>query len=312
VKTQGIPKYIVYLLLVLAATIPLFFTIPVPGQPSDASVDAFRSLMSLKEGDTVLIASDWTGSTRGESKAHMKSILRLIMRRGVKFAVWSSADPQAPRVAQDVIIEVNEERKKEGSKPYKRWDDWVLCGFYPNSDVAINATAKDIRKQFATRRETGPDGKLRPIFESPVLQKIKDVKDFALVMNITASKTSDFHIQFMSTKVKLVFAVTGVMVPETQVFYNAGQCVGFLGGLQGVFDLEQMMDKGLNVKGADGTIPIASTKTKDQIEGFKGMNNLGSGTKYYPTLHFTLLLMIALIVIGNVEMLKAKKAGAGK
>jgi uncharacterized protein (UPF0333 family) len=41
------------------------------------------------------------------------------------------------------------------------------------------------------------------------------------------------------------------------------------------------------------------------------MSNKGSGTKYYPTLHFALLLMIVLIIIGNVEMFKAKK-GAQK
>jgi hypothetical protein len=307
VKQKGIPKYYVYLLLILAATIPLFFNIPVPGKPSDASVDAFKALMSLKEGDKVLIASDWTGSTRGESKAHMKSILRLLMRKQIKFAIWSSADPQSPRCAIDVVNEVNSE---EGGK-YKRWNDWVLCGYYPNADVAINAAGSDIRKAFGTRKETTPEGQLKPVFESPVLNMIKDVKDFALVLDVTASKTSDFHVQFMSSKAKLLFAVTGVMVPETQVYYNSGQCVGFLGGLQGVFDLEQMMENGLNVPGEGGKPKISSTKVKEQITGFPGQNNLGNGTKYYPTLHFALLLMIVLIVIGNIEMLKAKKQGGG-
>jgi hypothetical protein len=305
VKQKGIPKYIVYFLLILAASIPLFFNIPVPGKPSDASIDAFKSLMSLKEGDSVLIASDWTGSTRGESKAHMKSLLRLLMRKKVKFAIWSSADPQAPRVAIDVVSEVNQE---EGNV-YTRWNDWVLCGYYPNSDVAINAAGSNIRKAFSTRKETTPDGKLAPVFESPVLSKIKDVKDFALVINVTASKTSDFHVQFMSSNAKLLFAVTGVMVPETQVYYNSGQCVGFLGGLQGVFDLEQMMENGLNVPGKDGKAVIVSSKVPDKIEGFPGKNNLGNGSKYYPTLHFALLLMIVLIVIGNVEMLRSRKKG---
>lgn len=299
-------------MLVLSATIPLFFNIPVPGKPTDASVDAFAALMNVKEGETVLIGSDWTGSTRGESKAHMKAILRILMRKGAKIALWSSADPQSPRVAQDVMIEVNEERKKEpNAKPYQRWNDWVMCGFYPNADVAINAVGTDVRKAFSTRKESDASNQLKPLFESPVMSKIKSVKDFALVINITASKTSDFHVQFMSAKgAKLLFAVTGVMVPETQVFYNAGQCVGFIGGLQGVFDVERLMTSGLNVPGPKGEPPVTSEKVKDKIEGFKGVENEGNGTKYYPTLHFTLILMIALIVKGNIEMVKAKKAGA--
>lgn len=311
-KQKGIPKFVVYLLLVICASVPLFFDIPVPGQPLDPSADAYKSLMSLKKGDTVLLASDWTGSTRGESMASMKTILRIIMRKEANLVIWSSADPQAPRVAVDVVNEVAAEHKKEYGKEYKRWDNYILAGFYPNSDVAINAVGSDVRKAFGTKKETNPEGNLRGLFETPVLKNIKDVKDFALVIDVTASKTSDFHVQFISSKkVPLLFAVTGVMVPETQVFYNSGQCVGFIGGLKGVFDLEQMMENGLNVKDANGNVKTASTKVTDVIEGFPGKTNKGSGTRYYPTLHFTLLLMIVLIIIGNVEMLKAKK-GAGK
>ncbi len=65
-KTKGIPKFVIYLLLIIFTSVPLFFSIPVPGQPVDASADAFKALMNLKEGDEVLLASDWTGSTRGE------------------------------------------------------------------------------------------------------------------------------------------------------------------------------------------------------------------------------------------------------
>ena len=307
-KTKGIPKYYVYLLLILCATIPLFFNISVPGKPVDGSSDSFKTLMNLKEGDTILLGSDWTGSTRGESKAQMIAVLRILMRKGVKFALWSTADPQAPRCAQDTITEVNEMIVKEGGRPYKRWQDWVQCGFYPSSDVAINNVGQDVKKTFSSKRDTDLAGNLRPVFESPVLEKITRIEDFKLVMDITASKTSDFHVQFISgKKVPLMFAVTGVMVPETQVYYNSGQIVGFLSGLKGVFDLEKMMDNGLNVPDKDGKIAIVSEKVTDVIEGFPGKDNTGNGTKYYPTLHVALILMIVLIIIGNVEMVKARK-----
>lgn len=312
---KGIPKYIVYLLLVLCSSIPLFFNLNFAGKPSDPSVDVFKALMNLKEGDTVLLGSDWTGSTRGESKAQMIAILKILMRKHVKFGLWSTADPQAPRVAQDTISEVNAMMTAEGSTPYKRWQDWVLCGFYPSSDAAINNVAQDVRKTFSSKRDTDLDGKLRPVFESPVLENINRVEDFKMVIDVTASKTSDFHVQFLSgKKVPLMFAVTGVMVPETQVYYNSGQILGFLGGLKGVVDLEAMMDNGLNVPNKDGKILCPSEKVKDQIEGFPDPDNTGknkgNGTKYYPTLHAALLLMIVLVVIGNIEMLKARRGGA--
>ncbi|MCE2767888.1 MAG: hypothetical protein LW628_13385 [Fimbriimonadaceae bacterium] len=48
-KTKGIPKFVIYLLLIIFTSVPLFFSIPVPGQPVDASADAFKALMNLKE-----------------------------------------------------------------------------------------------------------------------------------------------------------------------------------------------------------------------------------------------------------------------
>lgn len=311
-RKSWIPKYVVYLLLVLSASIPLFLPIRVPGKPDNSSADSFKALMNLNEGDTILLGSDWTGSTRGESKAQMIAVLKILMRKHVKFALWSTADPQAPRCAQDTITEVNEMIKKEGGVPYRRWQDWVQCGFYPSSDVAINNVAQDIKKTFSSKRDTDLEGKLRPVFESPVLEKITRIEDFKLVIDLTASKTSDFHVQFVSgKKVPLMFSVTGVMVPETQVYYNSGQIVGFLAGLKGVFDLESMMDSGLNVADSNGKIVNPSDKVKDQIQGFpdpeKSGKNQGNGTKYYPTLHFALFLMIVLVVIGNVEMVLARR-----
>ncbi|MEI7985792.1 MAG: hypothetical protein WCI55_09205 [Armatimonadota bacterium] len=307
-KFKGIPKYTVYLLLVLFASIPLFFDIKVPNKPFDSSADTFKVLMNLQKGDTVLLGSDWTGSTRGESKAELIAILRILMRKEVKFALWSSADPQSPRCAQDVITEVNTMMAKEGSRPYKRWDDWVQAGYYPNSDVAINNVGQDVKKMFSSKRDTDSTGKLRSVMESPVLEKIEKVQDFKLVIDVTASKTTDFHVQFISAKkVPMIFAVTGVMVPETQVYYNSGQIAGFLGGLKGVYDMEGMMEKGLNIPDKDGKPGIVSEKVTDKIEGFPGKDNTGNGTKYYPTLHFALLLMIALVIIGNVEMMQARK-----
>jgi hypothetical protein len=108
-----------------------------------------------------------------------------------------------------------------------------------------------------------------------------------------------------------MFAVTGVMGPETQVFYNSKQIKGFLSGLKGVFDMEQMMEKGVNVPGPNGTEPAVKTdRVSGEIAPLPG-ESIGQGTKYYPTLHVALLLMIVMIGIGNYEMIAARKRQKG-
>src|SRR4051812_39437580 len=96
----SIPRGVLFLVLFVAASIPLFITVTVPNNPRDETIDLYSSLMKLQKGDVVLVQSDWTNSTRGESRGEFDAILKLLMRKEVKFALMSAADPQAPQVAR--------------------------------------------------------------------------------------------------------------------------------------------------------------------------------------------------------------------
>ena len=61
-----------------------------------------------------------------------------------------------------------------------------------------------------------------------------------------------------------------------------------------LYDLETMMEEGTTVAGT-------------RIEGFPGMVNKDLGTRYYPTLHAALLLLILAVVTGNVGMALSKR-----
>ena len=83
--------------------------------------------------------------------------------------------------------------------------------------------------------------------------------------------------------------------------------MGLSKGLKGVFELEQMMEKGLNYPDYN-TAAIKSEEHRDTpIQGFPGKQNEGKGTKYYPTLHFALALLIIAVIIGNVGMAMSRR-----
>lgn len=294
-RLQSLPKPAIYFILILVTTIPLFFKMKVPNTPDPASIDLYTRLMTLPTDKPILIASDWTGSTRGESKGAFNAIVKILMRRGIKFAIYSTGDPQAPRVYQDAIAELNAERVRRGEKPFERWNDWVNVGYFPGSEAATNGIATDIRATFGGRKENAPGQGQRDVLGSPVFQGVNKVSDFSLLLVITASKTSNFTIERIKKgQPPLAMAVTGVMVPETNNFYQSGQIIGFAGGLKGVYDLEGLMDTG---------IPTANPP----IPGFPGMENAGQGTAYYPTLHFAMFLLIVMVVIGNVGMFLSRR-----
>ncbi|RYG26845.1 hypothetical protein EON82_01780 [bacterium] len=282
-RLQSIPKPILYLVLVLATSVPLFFDIAVPNEPVPESKAFYDNLMTLKEGDRVLIASDWTNSTRGESSGEFDALMRILMRKGVKFAIYSTGDAQSPQVARNEINVISKLEKDAGRREYVPFNDYVILGYFPNSEGTLVGINNNVRATFQGKKDFPPNSPPRDVLQSPVFQGVKSVADFKYLLVVTASKTSEITIERIK-KTPLMFMVTGVMVPETRNYYTSGQITGLVGGVKGVYDLETLMK-----------------------DGFPGMESKGKGTAYYLSLHFALGLLIFTVILGNVAMFLAGK-----
>lgn len=285
-KLQSIGKPWLFLVLILCTSVPLFFSgLTVPNEPEKSTMALFNALKSVPEGSTILLESDWTNSTHGESAGQFKAIVRTAIRKKLKLCIYTAADPQAPKVSRDAMRSLNAELKAADQPTYNEWTDWVNLGYFPSAEGTAVNMASDVRKAFAGKKAMSPAGIQDDVFKSPVLSNIRKVGDFPLLLVITASNTSNVVIERLYGKVNLGMAVTGVMGPETQVYYDSGQLVGISKGLKGVYDLEILMEK-----------------------EFPGMKNRDQGSTYYPTLHFALTLLILAVLIGNVGMALSRRA----
>lgn len=293
-RLQSLPKNWLYAILFLFATIPLFLPISVPNEPIDASKDFYNNLMKLPNGSRILIASDWTNSTRGESGGQMDALLRIVMRKNIKFCIYSTADPQAPQVARDSIGRIAKEVREDGGPDYQQFRDYVVAGYFPNSEGTNLAINNNIRTAFAGRKELN-GGKPTDIMQSPVFQGVSSVADFKYLVLVATSSTNTVILERVK-KTPLLFMVTGVMVPENIVYYTSGQLKGLVGGVKGVYDLETLMEKG-NGEDAPPTPGTDKLKAKGLLKG----------TAYYPTLHFCMFLLIIAVVIGNVGMAMSRR-----
>jgi hypothetical protein len=299
-RLQNIPREFLFLLLIIFATFPLFITVNLPDSPSEASFDFFANLMALKPGDKVLIASDWTESTRAENGSEAEALLRILMRKGVKFAMYSSGDPQAPQVFRDTVSRIALEEKTAGGADYQPYNDYVIAGYFPNAEGTALGINNNVRAVFAGRKEAPPNGTPQEVVDSPVFAGVKSVSDFKYLIMVTASNTERITFERVK-KTPLMFMVTGVMTPEDQVYYASGQLKGLIGGIKGVFDLEQLMDKGANTaKGfRNNRLPV--------IDGFSKGISKGRGTSYYLALHACLALLIVAVFVGNLGIWLSKK-----
>jgi len=298
-------------MLIVVASVPLFFRVEVPNSPDQPAIDLFVTLNTIPAERPVLVESDWTLSSRGESMGQMEALLRIMMRRNVKFVLYSGADPQAPQVARNVIRRINAERKRAGQPEYKKWVDWVDAGYYPDLAGLANAMATDIRRAFAGRQDTNERGSMQDIFRSPVLQNVKSISDVALLVNVHASGTIDILNERLYRRVPLASMCTGVMGPQSMPYYASGQLVGISVGLKGVYDLEQMMEYGVVGKSIrerphPKTI-VSSNHDEIVIQPFTGQKNYDRAARYYFSLHFAMTLMIVAIIAGNIGMILTRK-----
>lgn len=310
-RLQSLPKPVLYLILVCVTTIPLFFSMSVPSKPEECTMDLYKVLMNIPEGKTVLISSDWTNSTRGESAGSFEAVMRILMQRKAKICIFTAADAQAPQVARDEITAMNADRRNNGEQPYEEWNDYLVLGYFPNAEGTLNAIRANVREAFSGKKAMRPNnGGMASVIDSPVLKDINRVEDFPLVIVSTASNTSNIVIERLSGKVPIAMTVTGVMGPETQVYYSSGQLVGLSKGLKGVFDLELMMTNGVNYPNGDAALVKAEKWKSESVPPTPGKQKVGKGSTYYPTLHFALALLIVAVLVGNIGMIISRRKGA--
>lgn len=315
-KLTSIPKFWLYLILMITTTLALLPTVEIPRKPARHTIDLFAALMSLPPDSTVILQSDWTNSSRGESAGAMEALLRLLMRKNAKFVIMAVGDPSAPQVARDTLARINKERKEAGEPEYKKWTNYLELGYFPNAEGTGQAMANNLRTAWAGKKEASPDG-LKDVFESPVLKGISRVEQIQMIVNIHASDTLNRLIERIGKRTKLASMCTGVMGPETLVYHTSGQVVGVSVGLDGVVQFETLMQRGIDPYDGvdqqeveklahDPKNPVHA-KGLPKIEGFKDMKNYARGMQYYLSLHSALLLIILAVVIGNVGTFLSKK-----
>ena len=307
-KAQAIDRRVLYAVLIVCTVISLFFKTEIPVNPDDSSKDLYVNLMTIDPDKTVLIESDWTNSTRGESAGHFEALMRILMNRNIKFVLYSIADPQAPQVARDALLRIQEERKAQGLKVYEPWVDYLDLGYFPNAEGHLQAVGNNIRTAWGGRKERDEAGVDRDVFTSPVLSGVRVVGDASLLIVCSASATIDIAVERLYGKVPLGFMVTGVMGPNALPYYQAGQIVGMGVGLKGVYDVEYMMTYGVNYRVEGANKPKVSYREESvTIPPVTEGTTFDRGARYFLPLHVALTLMILAIILGNVAMFASRK-----
>ncbi|MEJ5251536.1 MAG: hypothetical protein HPY54_09870 [Chthonomonadetes bacterium] len=246
-RIQAIDRRVLYVLLLVVIILPLFVPIRLPMVTMPSTQKLYQAIESIPEGGFVIVSATWSGGTRAENMPQTEAILRHLMKRRLRVAVFSF-DQQGSQFSYNIASRLAKEYNYEYGK------DWVHWGFRPIVGVVMKSLVRDIPGTFTTDR----DGK--PTKDMEVMKGIRDIKDVDAIVEIAASGIYMDWIGLVvgaNPNLKFGFCPTAVMAPETYPYMDSGQIVGIMEGMRGAAEYEQLIRAtGLATKGM-GSISLA-------------------------------------------------------
>lgn len=269
-RLQAIDRRILYVLLLVVIILPLFVPIRLPMVTMPSTRKLYEAIESIPKGGFVIVSATWSGGTRAENMPQTEAILRHLMKRGLRVAVFSF-DQQGSQFSYNIASRLAQEYGYEYGK------DWVHWGFRPIVGVVLKSLVRDIPGTFTTDR----GGK--PTKDMPVMQGVKDIKNVDAIVEIAASGIYMDWIGLVvgaNPKLKFGFCPTAVMAPETYPYMDSGQIVGIMEGMRGAAEYEKLV----------GTAGLAT----------KGMGSISLAH----------VLIMFLIIIGNIGYIMTRARGS--
>jgi hypothetical protein len=195
--------------------------------------DLYDFIEAMPTDQVVLLTCDYDPGSKPELHPMCYAVMEHLCRRDLKFAVielW----PAGIGMANEVLDKVA--RKKYGKKDRI---DFVHLGFKTGAEVVIQSLGKSLSETYPSDTDGVPIGDI------PVLRGFESVKDFGLILNISAGTPGTKEwVQQAGTRydVPVASGCTGVQATITYPYYQSGQLVGLLGGMAAAAEYEQLVE----------------------------------------------------------------------
>lgn len=266
----------VFLAIFLAALLPLMLPLVSRFYVDGATKSLFDCIDNIApNGRPLLLSFDYDPQVAPELDPMARAVIRHCLARGVPVMGMALA-PQGDAIGEAIITRVvreqNRMRLEAGRDSLRYGRDYCFFGYRPGGSIVIMLMGQNVRKALPA------DNYKNPIDSLPMMARVKNYDDIAMVMSLAGSAYPHTWMIFAGTKfkVKVGAGQTAVMAPENYPYIQTGQMVGQLGGMKGAAEYEQLISDA-------GYYPRRDMATK-------AMNAVA----------FSHLLIIGLIVLGNI------------
>jgi hypothetical protein len=236
-----IDRRFVYAGLFLFTLLPFVTRLTLPTYVTPPARRFFETVEKLPADRVVFIASDWDAGTYAENEPQSIALYRHLMRRRLRFVVFSISTPTAPQMAQGAL---DRAIALEFGASGRAADGYPEYGVhYVNAGYKVR-TRPWIRSLVQSPPDAlGSDWKGTPVRQFPLFEGLDRLPGrTSMLIDVTASDSiEDFIALVGSEKVPISLACTAVIAPEQYPLLATGQLQGMLTGMRGGAEYEVLL-----------------------------------------------------------------------
>lgn len=237
-QPKMIPRWILYLTLILVVSLPLLLPEPLlirTIEPAPAATDLYNAIETLDSEATVLVSFDYDPTTSGEMDVIGQALVGHLMDRGAKVVAMSLL-PAGPATAQPLLDGLAAERPDYEDSYGQRY---VNLGYLPGQAMAVRLVGLSPEMAFAS------DFQGVPLSDLPVMEGLASADDFDLILELAARQDSVrwwIEQASMPYSVPLGAGLSAPVAPLVQPYYETDppQLVGLIGGVPGAITYQAL------------------------------------------------------------------------
>lgn len=273
---QNLDRRILYVLIAIVLAIPLIkrpASHPTPDAVFPEVRGAYDTIDRVPEGKIVLLSNTWGAGTKAENEPQLQALMRHMFAKHIKFVVLSW-DAGGSEISYQSALDVQKDMHATYGK------DWIHLGYKTGVATAIAAGIGEDFQSVFTMDKTNK----WKISEAPATRFVKNGKQIGAVVDITSTGMMGVWMPYltMPKHIPLIYCPTAVMAVVAYPYLDSGQLKGMMNGVMGAVQYETLIGR--------GKVPTDASATA-------------------AALSYAHIYILALIVIGNVGYILAKRAG---
>lgn len=202
-------RRVVYLLLIIALTIPLLKPFGMPIPISEDTRTAYAYIEGMDPGARVLLSIDYGPSVVAELQAQCIAFLRHLARKGIRTYVITTTPDGVPLAAAALTESFEAAGKREGI-------DYIYLGYVAGQEAGLAAMGDSLASVVEVQNK-------------PIMEGIGKLSDFTLAIALRGDGVLMWVRQaYTKYNVPLLFSVTAVVAAGTVPYVQAGQAIASL------------------------------------------------------------------------------------